>query len=189
MIGWLRGTVVRRRGATELVVAVGGVGYEVLVPGRTHGDARLGDELELQVSTRVRDDAIVLYGFETELELATFELLVATPGIGPATALAALGQLSPEEFAAAVAGGDVAALARVPGIGKKTASRLVLELTDKLPSVEAAPPPPNVGDDLVVALRQLGYGAAEIKEALAGVDLPADDEGALRVALRQLGRR
>jgi Holliday junction DNA helicase RuvA len=188
VIGWLRGEVLARGLDGVMVVDVGGVGYEVTAPTRT-ADAWLPGELvELYVRTHVRDDAITLFGFADELDRRTFDLLLATPGVGPSTALGALSTLSSAEIAKAVASEDVTRLSSIPGIGKKTASRLVLELSGKLPSLEPAVEAPKVPEDLTAALRQLGYSAGEVREALRDVELPADDEGALRVALRQLGR-
>jgi Holliday junction DNA helicase RuvA len=144
------------------------------------------------VHTHVRDDAIVLYGFESTLERTTFELLLATPGVGPSTALGALSTMTPAQLAVAVADEDVTRLATIPGIGRKTAARLVLELNGKLPSADSrgveGPARRDVASDLTAALRQLGYSASEIRDGLRDVELPPDDEAALRVALRQLGR-
>jgi Holliday junction DNA helicase RuvA len=192
MIGWLRGEVVRCDPQGVVVLNVAEVGYELSVPARTLGHLVEGAPAEFHVHTRVREDAIVLYGFESWLERSTFELLLATPGVGPTTALGALSVMTPAQLADAIAAEDVARLATIPGIGRKTAARLVLELNGKLPSLAAAPVPGarrDVALDLTAALRQLGYSAAEVRDALRDVDLPEDEEAALRVALRQLGRR
>jgi len=192
MIGWLRGDVRSVSPIGELIVDVGGVGYLVHVPSRTTSTLKVGTDIELFVHTNVRDDAIVLYGFFTTDEKDTFSFLLATPGVGPTTAMGALSAMTPSELAAAIAAEDVATLAKIPGIGKKTASRLVLELNGKLPSLDAPTErqvEESMSSDVAVALRQLGYSAGEIRDALAGVDLPDDDAGALRVALRQLGRQ
>jgi Holliday junction DNA helicase RuvA len=192
MIGWLRGELVARSPLGVLTIDVGGVGYELVAPTGLADALSVGETCELFVRTIVRDDAIVLYGFSDELDRETFDLLLATPGVGPATAIGALSTLSADDIAVAVLSEDVTSLSRIPGIGKKTAARLVLELSGKLPSLDEAGgrrgDARSVNDDLTAALRQLGYGAGEIREALAGVTLPEDDEGALRVALRQLGR-
>jgi holliday junction DNA helicase RuvA len=189
MIGWLRGEIVRVDASGTLLVAAGDVGYELNVPLRLLTAVGEGDRIELFVHTHVRADAIVLYGFATLIERATFELLLATPGVGPTTALGALSTMTPEEIAAAVTAEDVPRLATIPGIGKKTASRLVLELSGKLPSLEATSSPTvDVSRDVTGALRQLGYSASEIRDGLRDVELPDDDESALRLALRQLGR-
>ncbi len=191
MIGWLRGEIVRTELDGTVVVSVNDVGYEVAVPAKWASALSLGAVTELHVHTHVRDDAIVLYGFETLSDRRTFELLLATPGVGPSTALGALSTLSASEIAAAIAGEDVARLSTIPGIGKKTAARLVLELSGKLPSLTEEPRTPSsqVASDVSVALRQLGYSVSEIREGLRDIELPNDDEAALRLALRQLGRR
>ena len=191
MIGWLRGEVLARTPEGVITLDVGGVGYEVALPARSAQGLMVGEITEVFVRTHVRDDAIVLYGFMDRLDRETFDLLLATPGVGPSTALGALSTMSAPDLAEAIAAEDVTRLSSIPGIGRKTASRLVLELSGKLPSLEsptATPGPSVVEADLTLALRQLGYSAGEVREALRGVELPDDDEGALRVALRQLGR-
>ena len=192
MISWLRGDVRSVAPNGELIIDVGGVGYLVHVPSRTTESLNVGTDVELFVHTNVRDDAIVLYGFFTTDEKDTFSFLLATPGVGPSTAMGALSAMTPGELAAAIAAEDVTTLAKIPGIGKKTASRLVLELNGKLPSLDTLSErtvEETLSGDVAVALRQLGYSAGEIRDALAGVELPDDDAGALRVALRQLGRQ
>ena len=192
MIGSLRGTVVDRPSAGEVVVEVGGVGYRVSVPTRVA--SALGDgEVFLYVATHVRDDAIVLYGFTTAEERRTFEALVAAHGVGPSLALAVLSALTPAALAEAVAGDDVDLLCTVPGVGKKTAARMVLELQSTLGASAVAGPvgERSSGDgaarrDARAALAELGYGADEVRGALATV--PGDDapEDQVRAALRNL---
>ena len=192
MIGSLRGTVVDRPTAGEVVVEVGGVGYRVSVPTRVA--SALGDgEVFLYVATHVRDDAIVLYGFTTAEERRTFEALVAAHGVGPSLALAVLSALTPAALAEAVAGDDVDLLCTVPGVGKKTAARMVLELQSTLGASVVAGPvgERSSGDgaarrDALAALAELGYGADEVRGALATV--PGDDapEDQVRAALRNL---
>lgn len=193
MIGWLRGELLVIDPTGHVVLSVHDVGYDLSVPARTASALVVGDVAEFHVHTHVRDDAIVLYGFDSVLDRQTFDLLLVTPGVGPSTALGALSTMTPAQLASAIAAEDVARLATIPGIGKKTAARLVLELSGKLPSLDGASPTvspsSDVTGDLSVALRQLGYSGAEIREALRDVELPEDDEAALRMALRQLGRR
>jgi Holliday junction DNA helicase RuvA len=190
VIGWLRGEVLERTNEGVTTVDVGGVGYEVHVPTRSAEAFAPGEIVELFVRTHVRDDAIILYGFTGPQDRSTFDLLLATPGVGPSTALGALSTLDANELAEAIAAEDVTRLATIPGIGRKTASRLILELSGKLPNLgDTTGPTPSVTADLTAALRQLGYGATEIRESLRDVELPDDDEGALRVALRHLGRQ
>ncbi len=177
MIGWLRGRVVAEEPTGALLVAVNGVGYEVNAPlgtaGRAHFD---GDELELFVHTHVREDALDLFGFATELERRTFRVLLGVPNVGPKTALGVLSALSVSELGSAVHAGDLARLSKVPGIGKKTAERFVLELKDKLPALmtddPAAPPRTPTSDAklrLMSALTNMGYRASEAERAVEGL--------------------
>ena len=192
MIGWLRGDVVHLNPNGTLVLNVRDVGYEVAVSTRTLAALAEGAPAELHVHTHVRDDAIILYGFESRDERSTFELLLATPGVGPSTALGALSTMTPGELSAAVDAEDVTLLATIPGIGRKTASRLILELNGKLVASDdraaSSAGRADVASDLTSALRQLGYSAGEIRDGLRDLELPDDDEAALRMALRQLGR-
>jgi Holliday junction DNA helicase RuvA len=190
MIGWLAGSALHRHVNGAVVIDVQGVGYEVHVA--SSDDVRAGDELELFIYTVVRDDAIVLYGFTTLADRELFELLLVTPGVGPSTALGALRTMSTNELAGAIEGGDTKRIAQIPGIGVKTASRIVLELKGKLavngPSVisGAAVAPAAAIEE---ALRGLGYSGQEIRIALADVQLPDDESVALREALQLLRRR
>ena len=186
MIGWLRGRVVDVSFPGTVVVDVGGVGYEVSVA--TLEGLTRGVELELYVHTQVRADAIVLFAFLDARDRELFLRLLAVPGVGPSTALAALRTMSAEELRAAIDDGDVKRVSSIPGVGAKTAGRIVLELKGKL--VEVAAPSERPGSrDLEDALRSLGYSAGEVRAALEGVDRPEDESSALRVALQRLGRR
>ncbi|HEV2428036.1 MAG TPA: Holliday junction branch migration protein RuvA [Acidimicrobiales bacterium] len=187
MIGWLAGEVRFRTGAGAVVVDVGGVGYEVHVARDDYGP---GDEARLFVHTVVRDDAITLFGFTAFEERELFELLIATPGVGPATALGALRTMSTAQLAEAIEGGDTTRIATIPGIGPKTASRIVLELKGKLVlQLAGSPAPPGRDAALSDALRALGYSSAEIRDAVAGVDPTEDEAAALREALHRLRPR
>lgn len=189
MIGWLRGRVVSRHPSGSLVVDVNAVGYELSLA--SSEDLRVGDEVELFVHTQVRTDAIVLYGFRSYDDREFFSTLLATPGVGPSTALAALRTMSTEELRTAIDGGDAKRISQIPGIGTKTANRIVLELRGKLadaPDAPAAQRSPRTSD-IEEALRSLGYAPAEIRDALEGVTLPEDESLALRAALQRLGRR
>ena len=197
MIGTLRGAVVDRPSSGEVVVEVGGVGYRVQVTSGTAGDLT-GDagEVFLYVHTHVREDAIVLYGFRHADERRCFESLLGAHGVGPALALAVLSVLSPAELSTAVLEGDTTTLCRVPGVGKKTAARLLLELEARLdlPDLGAgrsAPARPSRGsarDDAVTALAELGYGPEEIAPALEAGAEGATVEELVRAALRVLAR-
>lgn len=166
MIAFLRGRVLDKH-PNRLIVDVQGVGYEVHVPLSTYYD--VGDEgadVSLRVHTHVREDALHLYGFLTALEQQLFERLIGISGIGPKLAISVLSGIDPHELVGAVTRGDVARLTAIPGIGKKTAERIVLELRDRLPPLagarasEALAPASaanRLRDDLVSALVNLGY--------------------------------
>jgi Holliday junction DNA helicase RuvA len=155
----------------HLVLDVQGVGYEVFVTARTTETARLESPLTLHVHTALREDSLTLYGFTTAAEKATFLLLNTVQGVGARTALNALSALAVDALASAVNGNDLRALCTIPGVGKKTAERMVLELKGKLTfSVAAIPtsaPRAAPDDPLPLALAQLGYKKSEIDTALA----------------------
>jgi holliday junction DNA helicase RuvA len=190
MIAMLRGAVVAT-GLDHLVVDVQGVGYKVHVPGPMLGAAASDAPRTLLISTIVREDAFLLYGFDSAEARDTFDVLRGVNKIGPKVALAVLSTLAPRELVRAVAAEDLAALSRVPGIGRKTASRMVLELKGKLPSsfeadpsasAAVAPPPSSGPDPLVLALARLDYRKTEIDRALAQV--PSGDDASLEDRLR-----
>jgi Holliday junction DNA helicase RuvA len=196
MIGSLRGVVLDRDAAGELLVEVGGVGYRVSVPAGTMAviDAP-GAPVFLHVHTHVREDAITLYGFASGDERRCFEALLGAHGVGPALALAILSSLSPPSLRRAVATDDVDALTVVPGVGKKTAARLLLDLKNRLElpdgevdlvlaSVNGNGHSPRA--EVRAALAGLGYGADEVRDATR--ELPDDGtvEDLLRTALQQL---
>jgi Holliday junction DNA helicase RuvA len=174
MIGRLTGKVVHDDPGGALVIDVHGVGYELMAPVGTRGRAEIaGESIVLIVHTHVREDALDLYGFASELERRVFRLLLDVPNVGPRTALNVLSALPTAELALAVHASDVARLCRLPGIGKKTAERLVLELKEKLPKLtEPARPAgaaPTLRDDaqrLMGALTNMGYRAAEAERAV-----------------------
>ncbi len=200
MIAFLRGRVLEK-GPGRVVVDVQGVGYDVHVPLSTYYDiGETGRDVALRIHTHVREDALHLYGFLTELEQQVFEHLITISGIGPKLAIAVLSGIEPRELVTAVGRADVARLTRVPGIGRKTSERIVLELKDKLsplmvPSLDQ-PSQPVAGDrmrdDLLSALQNLGYQrqSAEkaVDAALASFSEPPSLEQALRGALRELMR-
>ena len=196
MIGSLRGTLLDR-GADEITVEVGGVGYRVTVSPTTA--VSLGDvdaEVFCWVHHHQREDAVTLYGFATKDERACFEALLGAHGVGPALALAILSIHTPVALARILAEDDLGALCLVPGVGKKTAARLLIDLksrlsvpdlgTPVLPGGAAAPSSPTALADVRGALAELGYSEPEIREVVA--DLPPDgDAGALlRDALQRL---
>jgi Holliday junction DNA helicase RuvA len=181
MIGWLRGRLLREEPNGAVLLDVGGVGYEVLVPLGALGRApAAGEQIELFVHTHVREDALDLFGFPSEGERRVFRLLLTIPNIGPKTAVGVLSALSVSELSRAVRAGDFARLSKVPGIGKKTAERLVLELKDKLGHVsdEGAPgaraPASDVRGRLLSALTNMGYRTAEAEKAVASLGPKVD---------------
>jgi len=171
VIARLKGTLVEKS-PSRIVVDVGGVGYDVLVPLSTfYGLGEAGGGVMLRVHTHVREDVIALYGFATGLEQDLFERLIAINGIGPKLALAVLSGIDPAELVRAIRAQDVARLTRIPGVGKKTAERIGLELKDRLPQA-AAPAEASLpaGDDrradLLSALTNLGYKGAVAEKAV-----------------------
>jgi Holliday junction DNA helicase RuvA len=197
MIALLRGNLIEKH-PSRLIVDVGGVGYDVLVPLSTfYVVGEPGGGVTLRVHTHVREDVIALYGFATPLEHDLFERLIAINGIGPKLALAVLSGIEPAELIKAIRVHDVARLTAIPGVGKKTAERIGLEMKDRLPAALQAPgqepaairPEDQLRDDLLSALVNLGYQrpAAEkaIEKALKDTaTLPFDQ--ALRGVLRAL---
>ncbi|MCC7072672.1 MAG: Holliday junction branch migration protein RuvA [Deltaproteobacteria bacterium] len=179
MIGWLKGTV-RFSDLAAVVVDVGGVGYRVLSPVGDLARMPAGAGVELFVHTHVREDAIVLYGFLAADALELFEELLAVSGVGPRTALALLSGVDAPELVRAIAESDEARLTKIPGVGKKTAARIVLELKDKLAKhalgARGRPAPGGALDDLRSALANLGYRAPQIDRALTKLK-PLVDEG------------
>jgi Holliday junction DNA helicase RuvA len=174
MIGQLRGRLAGKR-PNQVLVDVGGVGYLVQVPLSTY--ATLGElhaEVTLLIHTHVREDALALYGFLSSREKHFFELLLSASGVGPTLALKILSGMNVEELVPAIRSGDLARLTRIPGVGRKTAERIVVELKDKLDAVavEAAETPApsspaGVEADVVSALVNLGYDARTAESSVA----------------------
>jgi holliday junction DNA helicase RuvA len=173
MIGQLRGRLAEKR-PNQVLVDVGGVGYLVQVPLSTF--AALGElhaEVTLLIHTHVREDALALYGFVSSREKHFFELLISASGVGPALALKILSGMSVEELVPAIRNGDLVRLTRIPGVGRKTVERIVVELKDKLeavaiePEKPAAASPAGIAADVVSALVNLGYDARTAEDAAA----------------------
>jgi len=198
VIAHLSGTLLRK-GPNEVVVDVGGVGYRVQIPVSTF--FRLGEEgtsVRLRIHTHVREDVLALFGFLTPAEQELFEHLIGVAGVGPKLAVNILSGIEADELVAALRAGDVPRLTRVPGVGKKTAERLVLELKEKLRALPASAPAPaaagapaDVREDLLSALANLGYTRAEAERAVDKTlhNGPAPFEDLLRRALRGLSGR
>ena len=199
MIGFLRGRVADKQ-PNKLIIDVQGVGYDVAVPLSTYYDVGdEGAEITLRIYTHVREDALQLYGFLTELERQLFERLIGISGIGPKLAIAVLSGMDPRELLAAVQRGDVARLTAIPGVGKKTSERIVLELKDRLAQMSVGAPaeaaPASGADrlrgDLLSALQNLGYHRPQAEKAVdSSLQTMADPtfEQALKAALRELMR-
>lgn len=186
MIGWLEGRVLHHHRDGSMVLNVAGVGYEVHVAALEQ--LRPGESVELFIHTAVREDAIVLYGFSSIEDREFFELLLATPGVGPSTALAALRTMGTEELAGAIEADDVKKLSSISGIGPKTAARIALELKGKVTTNSRGFERVVTNAGVEDALRALGYSTGEVRQALAGVTLSDDESSALREALHLLRR-
>jgi holliday junction DNA helicase RuvA len=198
VIALLRGSLIEKH-PSRVVVDVGGVGYDVQVPLSTfYGLGEPGAIVVLRIHTHVREDLIALYGFSTPLEQDLFERLIAISGIGPKLGLAVLSGIEPADLIRAIRSQDVARLTKIPGVGKKTAERIGLELKDRLPA-QATPaagsvaasgrPEDQLRDDLLSALVNLGYQSTAAEKAIDRVLKTSPDAGfeqALRDALRSM---
>lgn len=174
MIAHLRGTLLAKH-PNQVVVETAGVGYEVNISVPTFSELpKAGSEIALHIYTHVREDLIALYGFLHPAEKQLFEKLITVSGIGPKLAITILSGMAANEMADAIRGNDLARLTKIPGIGKKTAERMVLELRDKLPeaagaSTAAAPAMSTMEEDVLSALLNLGYQKPAAEKALASV--------------------
>ena len=202
MIASLRGNILEKH-PNRIVVDVNGVGYEVFVPLSTfYGLGDAGSAITVRIHTHVREDALLLYGFATLLEQELFERLIGVSGIGPKVALAVLSGIEPLDLIRAIERGDLARLTAIPGVGKKTSERIVLELKDRLPrpqavavaAGDAASDAPIVRDDVVSALVNLGYHrplAEKAADAAIKTIGPSSDRGFERIlkqALREVAK-
>jgi len=202
VIAHLRGSILEKH-PNRIVIDVNGVGYDVFVPLSTfYGLGEPGATIALRVHTHVREDALVLYGFATLLEQELFERLIGVSGIGPKVGLAVLSGIEPQELIRAIERGDLARLTAIPGVGRKTSERIVLELKDRLPRVPAGATAAGVGasqpsvprDDVVSALANLGYHrplaekAADAAIKTLGSTSDAGFERILKQALRELAK-
>ena len=188
MIGMLRGRVAERS-SDEIILDVAGVGYRVRMTPRALAVVEPGEETTVHTHLHVREDAMVLYGFETKAERATFELLTAASGVGPKLALAMLAVHDPLALRRALLDDDVDALTLVPGVGKRTAQKLLIELKARfdLPDLEVVPDgAPSPRAEVRAALAGLGYEADEVRGVLSTLSDDEPVEELLRRALRQL---
>jgi Holliday junction DNA helicase RuvA len=204
MIGKLKGKV-DTIGESFCIVDVGGVGYEVQASARTLRNMKIGDDVALTIDTHVREDAIRLYGFASEVERSWFRTLQSVQGVGSKVSLGLLGTLSPQDLANAIALGDWASVEQVPGIGKKLAQRIVAELKDKAPALSVAgmhlpsgsapgrtPAEGNTAAEAISALSNLGYQPAQASAAIAVAMQELGDEAdtakLIRRGLKELAR-
>lgn len=171
MIAHLRGKLLAKH-PNQAIVETAGVGYDVTISVPTFSDLpAIGADVALYIHTHVREDALALYGFLRASEKLLFEKLITVSGIGPKLAITILSGMAADEMVGAIRGNDVAKLTRIPGIGKKTAERMVLELRDKLPETSAAAAPAvsamnATEEDVLSALVNLGYQRAAVEKAL-----------------------
>jgi holliday junction DNA helicase RuvA len=198
MIGLLRGHLAEKR-PNQILVDVGGVGYQVSIPLSTfYALGELRDDVTLLIHTHLREDSIALYGFLTAREKQLFELLLSASGVGPGLALKILSGMSVDELVPAVRSGDVPRLTRIPGVGRKTAERMIVELRDKLAAMEPAAPEQvapagrsQLEADVISALLNLGYdrrAAEQAVEESANGEANRNFEALLRAALQQLSQ-
>jgi holliday junction DNA helicase RuvA len=196
MIAHLRGKLLAKH-PNQAIVETGGVGYDVVITVPTFSDLPgLGNEVALNIHTHVREDQIALYGFLRPTEKVLFEKLITVSGIGPKLAITILSGMAAEDMVASIRGNDIARLTRIPGIGKKTAERMVLELRDKLPAqgTEAITPISSlnaVEEDVLSALMNLGYQRPAAEKALASLGISTQSgsfDSMFREALARLSK-
>lgn len=199
MYSYIRGTL-EEIGEDKIVVDNQGIGYNIYVPGSVLDRvAAVGSEVKIFTYLHVKEDALTLYGFLTKDDIKVFQLLLGVSGIGPKGALAILSVLSTDDLRFAVVGGDAKAIAKAPGVGAKTAQRVILELKDKLeledvfepkdtPGVAVKPEVNTVKGEAVQALMALGYSSSEALSVLSKIEITEDSdvEGVLKAALKQM---
>ncbi len=198
MIAMLTGNIAYKS-PDHLIVDVNGVGYRVMIPFSTYYELPEEGKISLHIHTSVREDAIQLYGFRTRTEKSFFQLLISVSGIGPKLARDILSNIQPPQLAAALMQGDLHKLSAIPGIGKKTAERLVVELRDKAGKLDAGAassaeangrniPETGLLDDVASALQNLGYKDVQVRKVLADLDAAgaATVESLLKQALKVL---
>ncbi len=193
MIAHLRGKLIARH-PNQVIVETSGVGYDITISVPTFSELpSLGSEVALHIHTHVREDQIALYGFLRPEEKQLFEKLITVSGIGPKLAVTILSGMPAEDMTGAIRGNDVAKLTKIPGIGRKTAERMVLELRDKLPptgidQVQVIPALSAVQEDVLSALVNLGYQRTIAEKALASVEKNGSFEAMFRASLLAIAK-
>ena len=193
MIAHLRGKLLEKH-PNQAVVETGGVGYDVTISIPTFSElTSVGSEVALHIHTHVREDQLALYGFGRPEEKQLFEKLITVSGIGPKLGITILSGMPADDMASAIRGNDIARLTRIPGIGKKTAERMVLELRDKLPpqgadQVQAIPTLSAVQEDVLSALVNLGYQRAAAEKAVSSVEKNGPFDAMFRAALAVMAK-
>lgn len=199
MIGYLRGKVAKLS-ADYCLLDVHGVGYRVFVGALTASHLHTGEEAELYIHTAVREDAILLYGFHSQEEYDTFQLLISVSGVGPRVALGILSSITVEQLSLAIHGKKTAVLTKLPGIGKKSAERIILELKDKISVPEGEDSQAELGtadtvplgndmlSEATAALVSLGYTQAEIHSVMKKAGTGKDVQEIIKLALKELNR-
>jgi Holliday junction DNA helicase RuvA len=194
LIAYLQGEL-REKEPTRVVLDVGGVGYEVLIPLSTFYELpEEGKTVALRVHTHVREDTLQLFGFRSARERAVFELLLRTSGVGPKLAQSILSGVAPDELLAAIGAGDVAVLRAVPGVGQKTAERIVVDLRDRVAGLicpadaagaaTRATTHGGAAEEAISALVNLGYGASHAERAVEAARQDLDDDASLEDVIR-----
>lgn len=193
MIAHLRGKLITRH-PNQVIVETMGVGYDVIISVPTFSELpSLGSEVALHIHTHVREDQIALYGFLRPEEKQLFEKLITVSGIGPKLAITILSGMPVEEMTGAIRGNDVVRLTKIPGIGRKTAERMVLELRDKLPpvgseQVQVVPALSAVQEDVLSALVNLGYQRPVAEKALSTIEKNGSFDAMFRAALAAIAK-
>ena len=197
MFAYIKGSL-EIKSTNYIVIEAGGIGYKIYMSAKSIGTiGNIGENVKVHTHYHVREDDISLYGFNTEEELRMFEILISVSGVGVKSALTMLSDISPASFAMAVINDDVTRLTKVPGVGKKTAQRLILELKDKLKSEDISGEEisktdikeDKIDNDAIIALKVLGYNKKEIEQALEKIDIrDLTVEDTIKTALKYLGR-
>lgn len=192
MIAFIRGEVIEK-GTDNLVILTGGMGLRIYVPVQTRDAAQVGEMMQLHTHLAVKEDSLTLFGFDQPEIRELFLLLLTVNGVGPRIALNILSMISPDALRRAVAAEQADVFARVPGVGKKTAQKILIQLQDKIhagSTLEEAAAMTNIDADLMAALTALGYSIVESQSAIQSIprDTPPDLETRMRIALRYFSR-